>query len=130
MECALIVGISAAGGRQLFAASMRGTVRAYRLPLSQDFQELHCSASPMNQLALSQDFCHLFAASLEGVVHVFAVKDRDPSRADGAEKREDQLPWSEEVLLSKASLEEKQQRISGLESQVAFCRASTELHGD
>ena len=97
-----------------------GTVRAYRLPLSQDFQELHCSASPMNQLTLSHDFCHLFAASSEGLVHVFAVKDKDPSRADASEKREDHMPWSEDVLLSKASLEEKQQRITGLESQVCI----------
>ena len=93
-------------------------MRAYRLPLSQDFQELHCSASPVTQLALSHDFCHLFAANSEGLVFVFAVKDRDPSRADNREQREDQMPWSDDVLLSRSSLEERQQRIAGLESQV------------
>jgi len=39
-------------------------------------------------------------------------------RAAGSEKREDQLPWAEEVLVTKASLEEKQQRILEAESQV------------
>ena len=115
-----LIGITGAGGRQLFAATTKGTVRAYRLPLSQDFQELHCSASPMNQLTLSHDFCHLFASNLEGLVYVFAVKDRDPSRVEPTEKREDLMPWSEDVLLSKTSLEEKQQRITGLESQVGI----------
>lgn len=114
----LSVALWAAGGRQLFAATSKGSVRAYRLPLGQDFQELHCSNLPLKQLALSPDACFLFAANTEGLVFVFAVKDRDPSRLEGSEKREDQLPWSDDVLLSRSGLEEKQQQISGLESQV------------
>lgn len=49
---------------------------------------------------------------------MFAVKDRDPSRLEGSEKRDDQMPWSDDVLLSKSSLEDKQQQIANLESQV------------
>ena len=45
-------------------------------------------------------------------------------RAAGSEKREDQLPWAEEVLVTKVSLEEKQQRIQELESQVRPCSSA------
>lgn len=118
------------GGRLLFAATSKGTVRTYRLPLSQDFQELHCSSSPITQLALSHSFTHLYASSSEGLLFVFAVKDRDPSRLASRDTHEDQLPWSDEVLLSTSSIEEKHQRIASLESQVAhllFCACGQQM---
>lgn len=74
------MGSASAGGRLLFAATSKGSLRAYRLPLGPEFQEVHCSVSPMTQLALSQDCATLFAANTEGLLFVFAVKDRDPSR--------------------------------------------------
>ena len=49
---------------------------------------------------------------------MFEVKDRDPSRGAAADRREEQLAWAEEVLVTKAALEEKHQRIADLESQV------------
>ena len=112
MACLLV------GGKLLFVATTKGTIRAYRLPLSEDFQELHCSPSPITQLTLSDDHSTLFAANSQGVIFVFAVKDKDTSRAAASDKRDDQLPWAAEVLLSKASLEEVHQRIAELEAQV------------
>lgn len=49
---------------------------------------------------------------------MFDVKDRDPSRAAAsADRRDEQLAWAEEVLVSKADLEEQHQRIAELDSQ-------------
>ena len=108
------------GGKVLFVGTNKGTIRAYKLPLSEEFQELHCSSTPIVHLTLSQDHNTLFAANSLGVVFVFAVKDKDPSRGSMTDKRDDQLPFSIEVLLSKASLEEKNQRIVELEAQVSL----------
>ena len=68
-------------GKAAVAATSRGSLRAYRLPLGPEFQEVHCGASPMTQLTLSQDCASLFACNAEGLLFVFAVKDRDPSRS-------------------------------------------------
>jgi WD40 repeat protein len=77
-------GCPSLGGRLLFAATSKGSIRAYRLPLGAECQELHCSTSPITQLALSQDYNSLFASNAEGLLFVFSVKDRDPSRYCGA----------------------------------------------
>lgn len=105
----------------MLAALTNGAVRAYKLPLGDVFQELRCSSQAVTQLALSGDHFQLFAGTASGTVFVFDLKDRDPSRtAAAAERREEALAWSNEVLIAKSSLEEKQQRIAELESQVAM----------
>jgi hypothetical protein len=71
-----------AGGRLLFAGTEAGTVAAYRLPLgpSSEPQALRCSSSPVTRLAASRDEATLFAATADGCLFVFDVRDRDAAR--------------------------------------------------
>lgn len=106
------------GGRLLFATTARGTVRAYKLPLGEAFQEIRCSDVPLTQLALSADHLQLFAADARGAIYAFDVKDRDPSRSAGGGGKDDRLPWAEEFLVTRSVLEDWQQRVNELEAQV------------
>lgn len=74
---------STAGGRLLFAATEDGAVRSYKLPLSAEFQATRCGSGAVTCIAATHDELLLFAATAEGCVFVFDVKDRDPSRIVG-----------------------------------------------
>lgn len=115
-----------AGGRLLFAATEDGSVRAYKLPLTPDFQavrnlgelaglelsclacvlsgwrpvgvwlpihqptciaratllaaQVRCGGAPVTRLTLTRDESTLFAATANGCLHVFDVRDRDAAR--------------------------------------------------
>lgn len=69
-----------AGGRLLFAGTEDGAVRAYRLPLSAEFQAVRCSHAPVTCLAATRDEATLFAAAADGCLLVCDVRDRDAAR--------------------------------------------------
>jgi len=68
------------GGRLLFAATEEGSVRSYRLPLSPEFQAVRCSLTAVTRLATTRDESVLFAATGDGALFVYDVKDRDAAR--------------------------------------------------
>jgi WD40 repeat protein len=85
----------------LFAASAGGSVRAYRFPLTGEFQTLDCHGASISQIVLSHDDSTLFVASNDGCVSVFDVKDKDGASLRGRGKD----AFSEEVLVTKADME-------------------------
>ncbi len=70
----------AAGGRVLFAGTETGCIRAYKYPLTGEYQEYRCCSSSVTRLRLSHDDGLLFVSSEDGSLFVFEVKDRDPAR--------------------------------------------------
>lgn len=76
-----------AGGRVLFAGTETGCIRAYKYPLTGEFQEYRCCSSSITRLRLSHDDGLLFVSSEDGSLFMFEVKDRDPART--ATKRSD-----------------------------------------
>ena len=73
---------AASGGRLLFAATDDGAVRCYKLPLGPacECQVLRCGGAPITRLAATRDEATLFAATADGCLFVFDVKDRDAAR--------------------------------------------------
>lgn len=69
--------LCSAGGRLLFAATEDGAVRSYKLPLTPECQAVRCSMAPVTRLAASRDESVLFAATADGALFVFDVRDRD-----------------------------------------------------
>lgn len=65
----------------MFCGTERGAIRAYKFPLTGEHQELKCCRSAISRLCLSHDDNLLFAASEDGSLFVFDVKDKDPSRS-------------------------------------------------
>ena len=74
---------AAAGGRTLFAGTDTGCLRAYKFPLTGEYQELKCCSAPISQLRMSHDENVLFAAGEDGALFVFDVRDRDVSKSVG-----------------------------------------------
>ncbi|KAK9834356.1 hypothetical protein WJX84_006234, partial [Apatococcus fuscideae] len=114
-----------AGGRVLFAGTETGCIRAYKYPLTGEYQEYRCCSSSITRLRLSHDDGLLFVSSEDGSLFVFEVKDRDPART--TTKRDgERMPWSEEVLVGKADVEENRHHIIDLETQVNELRTQNE----
>lgn len=42
--------------------------------------QVRCGGAPVTRLALTRDECTLFAATADGCLHVFDVRDRDAAR--------------------------------------------------
>ena len=99
----------------MFAAASDGSVRAYRYPLTGEFQSLACHSGAVTKMALSHDDGALFVASEDGCVSVFDVRDKDGASARRAGKEH----FSEEVLVTKADMEETLAKTHALEMQVS-----------
>lgn len=69
------------GGKTLYAGTDTGCIRAYKLPLSGEHQEVRCFSSAVTRLRLSNDDSLLYATSAAGDLFVFDVKNRDPVRS-------------------------------------------------
>lgn len=104
--------------KMLFAASESGTVRAYRFPLNGEFQEFQCHSRRVTSMRLSHDDSMLFCVSDDGCMSVFDIKDKD-GHALKKSSKEPTMPFAEEVLVTKADMEEKRGRMQELEMQVA-----------
>jgi hypothetical protein len=61
----------------LFAADEEGSVHAYKLPLSPaDCQVQRCGRGPISRISVNFDETLLFAATHDGSIFVYDVKDR------------------------------------------------------
>ncbi|KAK9830297.1 hypothetical protein WJX72_010857 [[Myrmecia] bisecta] len=105
------------GGRVLFGGTETGCLRAYKFPLTGEYQEYKCCSGAISRVRLSHDDSLLFVSGEDGSLFVFDVKDKDPTRATGKREQE-KMSYAEEVLVTKTDLEEKQQRMAELETQV------------
>ena len=68
---------SIAGGRLLFAATEDGCVRTYKLPLTEEHQTARCGQAPVTRLAATRVVGTLFAATTDGCLFVFDIRDRE-----------------------------------------------------
>ncbi|KAJ1461241.1 hypothetical protein M885DRAFT_611963 [Pelagophyceae sp. CCMP2097] len=92
-----------------------GCVRAYSFPLTGDFLEYACLGAPVTRMRISFDDQYLVVAGEDGCICVFDVKDRQDrtvraaGTAAGVAGALDNraAPWSEEILVTKSDLEEK-----------------------
>lgn len=100
-------GLSVQGGKVMFAATLTGGVRSYRVPLNGDFNEIRSHSGSITGLRLFFDDSLLFTVSDDGALFVFDV--RTESRADVRRDLE-RLPFAEEVMVTKSDLEERRSR--------------------
>eukprot|EP00879_Flechtneria_rotunda_P021142 GHRR01022273.1.p1 GENE.GHRR01022273.1~~GHRR01022273.1.p1 ORF type:complete len:520 (+),score=198.23 GHRR01022273.1:2394-3953(+) len=113
------------GGKILFAATDAGGVRCYKYPLTGEFYEVKCHEGPITRLHVSYDDCLLVSAGEDGSVLLLDIRDKELAKASTRQQQE-KLPWAEEVLVSRAELEERRSHITELEQQVAELTMQTE----
>eukprot|EP00392_Amoebophrya_sp_AT5.2_P006933 g6945.t1 len=134
------------GMRALFAGSEGGFLRCYRFPLeAQDYTDYPCHSLAVSRVRTSLDDNFVFSCGEDGSLFVFDVSGRQQIAGagatlpiagctlakEGAKRREPKagatdggvqslnlLPYSDEILVTRTFLDEKQGQLVELERQV------------
>ncbi|KAJ1512947.1 Cilia- and flagella-associated protein 57 [Coelomomyces lativittatus] len=104
-------------GRMLFTATSQGTVRSIKFPfqLSEtgECQEHQGHGGAVTRLRVSMDDQYLFSSSEDGSVMVWKISDRGAFT-----KKEKEIVYADEILVTKGDLEEKKNTMMELRSRV------------
>merc|ERR1712228_332577 len=109
----------AGGARALFAGvaevDLPGPLRCYTFPLKGDYAEYQAHSAPVSRIRITYDDQYLFSTGDDGCLCIFDIKKKVASkrdRADGA------LGFADEILVTRAFLDDKQAALLDLERQV------------
>lgn len=93
---------------------MPGPLRVYNFPLDGDYVEYQAHSQGVARIRITQDEQHLFSAGDDGCLIIFEIKKKVPSKRD----KEGALGFADEILVTKAFLDDKQAALLDLERQV------------
>ena len=88
-----------------------------------DYYEVRACSAPISRIAISSDGMLFACSGDDGTLMLFDVRDKERSLTQGAKKDKDVLGWSQEVLTSKADMEELRQSVQDLEAKVLNYRS-------
>ncbi|EQB77501.1 WD repeat-containing protein 65 [Camelus ferus] len=111
-------------GRMMFVGTSVGTIRAmkYPLPLQKEFSEYQAHAGPVTKMLLTFDDQFLLTVAEDGCLFTWKVFDKDGRGV----KREREVGFAEEVLVTKTDMEEKAQVMLELKSRVEELKMENE----
>ena len=99
-----------------------GYVRAYAYPTTGDFDDYPCGGSHVTKLRVTHDEGFLITGDDQGILCVFELRDRNdrfqraaPTAPPDLSTREE---WSDEILVARAELEDRDQTILDLHAKV------------
>lgn len=110
--------------RMLFAGTVNGVVRSFAFPLTGVVKDYQCHSRSVNCMRITHDDAFLFSVSDDGVLAMFNVKEKEGRVAKS--ERPDRVPFSDEVLVTKSDLEEKNALMIELRAKVDELTASNE----
>ncbi|CAM9161858.1 unnamed protein product [Discosporangium mesarthrocarpum] len=98
-----------------------GCVRAYNFPLTGAFLEYPCLGTPVTRMCVTHDDQYLVVADEASSLFIFDVRDRQ-DRGQGGVKlvggELQPLPYSEEILVTRSNLEDKNTLMAELKNKV------------
>ncbi|KAK2490259.1 hypothetical protein MC885_004273, partial [Smutsia gigantea] len=111
-------------GRMMFLGTSVGTIRAvkYPLPLQKEFNEYQAHAGPITKMLLTFDDQFLLTTAEDGCLFTWKVFDKDGRGI----KREREVGFAEEVLVTKTDMEEKAQIMLELKTRVEELKMENE----
>ncbi|XP_013975095.1 cilia- and flagella-associated protein 57 isoform X12 [Canis lupus familiaris] len=111
-------------GRMIFVGTSVGTIRAmkYPLPLQKEFNEYQAHAGPITKMSLTFDDQFLLTVAEDGCLFTWKVFDKDGRGI----KREREVGFAEEVLVTKTDMEEKAQMMLELKTRVEELKMENE----
>ncbi|KAL0604608.1 Cilia- and flagella-associated protein 57 [Plecturocebus cupreus] len=111
-------------GRMMFVGTSVGTIRAMRcpLPLQKEFNEYQAHAGPVTKMLLTFDDQFLLTTAEDGCLFTWKVLDKDGRGI----KREREVGFAEEVLVTKTDMEEKAQIMLELKTRVEELKMENE----
>ncbi|XP_019386797.1 PREDICTED: cilia- and flagella-associated protein 57 isoform X1 [Crocodylus porosus] len=103
-------------GRMVFVGTSMGTIRSmkYPLPLHKEFNEYQAHAGPITKISITCDDQFLLTVSEDGCLIIWKVYDKEGRGL----KREREVGYADEVLITKADMEEKTLVMKELKSRV------------
>lgn len=103
-------------GKMLFTGTSSGSVRVMKFPLGDqgEFQECQAHCTAVSRMRMSYDDQYLFSVGQDGSLLAFRVSDKEGR----GYKRDKDIAYAEEVLVTKSDLEEKNTMMSELKTRV------------
>ncbi|KAJ3117421.1 Cilia- and flagella-associated protein 57 [Phlyctochytrium bullatum] len=112
-------------GRMMFVGTANGTVRSMKFPLGNEageYQEHQGHSGPITKLRVSYDDQFLFSTSEDGSLYVFKISDKEGRGL----KKEREIVYADEILVTKSDLEEKNQMMAELKTRVEELKMENE----
>eukprot|EP01137_Pigoraptor_chileana_P030194 Opistho-2@16441 len=111
-------------GRMLFTCAASGTVRSIKFPLTSpgEWQEHYAHSGSVTRMLISTDDQYLFTAGEDGCLYMFKISDREGRQL----KRDKEMAYAEEILITKSDLEEKNAVMAELKTRVEELKMENE----
>ncbi|KAK6099155.1 hypothetical protein MT418_000606 [Batrachochytrium dendrobatidis] len=112
-------------GRMMFTGTSHGSIRSMKFPLGSEigeFQEHQGHSSAITKIRISYDDQYLFSSSEDGCLYIFKITDRDGCNT----KRERDIVYADEILVTKSDLEEKNSLMAELKTRVEELKMENE----
>ncbi|XP_044533122.1 cilia- and flagella-associated protein 57 [Gracilinanus agilis] len=111
-------------GRMVFVGTTMGTIRSmkYPLPIHKEYNEYQAHAGPVTKMHITFDDQYLLTCAEDGCLITWKVYDKDGRGV----KREREVGFAEEVLVTKTDMEEKAQIMLELKTRVEELKMENE----
>lgn len=103
-------------GRMLFAGTSKGTLWSLKFPLTipGEWQELQGHGSQIAKMKITYDDQFLVTVSEDASIILWKIQDKEGRGV----KRDKEVGWAEEILITKSDLEEKNSMMAELKTRV------------
>jgi len=111
-------------GRMLFAGTVRGTLWSLKYPLAVpgDWTEHQGHGAQIVKMKISYDDQFLVSIAEDGSIILWKIQDKEGRGL----KRDKEVGWAEEILITKSDLEEKNSTVNDLHSRVEELKMENE----
>ncbi|KAL5016238.1 hypothetical protein ScPMuIL_005827 [Solemya velum] len=103
-------------GRMLFTGTVKGTLWSMKFPLTipGEWTEHQGHGNPITKMKITYDDQYLITASEDATVILWKIQDKEGRGM----KRDKEVGWAEEILITKSDLEEKNTMMGELKTRV------------
>ncbi|ESO94501.1 hypothetical protein LOTGIDRAFT_118162 [Lottia gigantea] len=111
-------------GRMLFAGTVRGTLWSMKFPLAVpgEWQEHQAHGSMIIKMKITYDDQYLITVSEDATIMLWKIQDKEGRGM----KRDKEVGWAEEILITKSDLEEKNSLMAELKTRVEELKMENE----
>lgn len=111
-------------GRMLFVGTSKGAIRSYKFPLTKptEFQELIAHTALITRMKITFNDEYAVTVSEDGTLVLWKIQDKEGRTI----KRDKELGYAEEILITKSDLEEKNTIMNELRNRVNELKTESE----
>lgn len=111
-------------------AEKPGALRIYKFaPFTGEYEEIQAHSLPIVRIRITFDDSYIFSAGQDGALIIYEIKDKD-NRSLKKEKEGYGLPFAEEILITKAEIEELNHEITSLQTTARELETNNKMYYD